>query len=130
MLLKQTPPQRRQMISLTPLIDVVFILLLFFMLSSTFMQWRQIDVSSPSESDTEEQQLTHITLLSNDGLVQINDQTFLMTDLQTLNTIVNDNSNAVFVIQVENGLHIQSMINLADALKTAGAKAVTLAGIE
>ncbi|MBO8087018.1 MAG: biopolymer transporter ExbD, partial [Marichromatium sp.] len=33
---------RRNPISLTPLIDVVFILLLFFMLASHFDQWRAL----------------------------------------------------------------------------------------
>ena len=33
-------------ISLTPLIDVVFIMLLFFMLASTFTQWQQLPLSS------------------------------------------------------------------------------------
>ncbi len=31
-------------ISLTPLIDVVFLLLVFFMLSSSFIRWRQVDL--------------------------------------------------------------------------------------
>lgn len=35
------------MISLTPLIDVVFILLVFFMLASSFMEWRAIDLGTP-----------------------------------------------------------------------------------
>lgn len=39
---------RRQLISLTPLIDVVFILLVFFMLASSFLDWRSIVLSAPS----------------------------------------------------------------------------------
>jgi len=34
--------RRRPVISLTPLIDVVFILLVFFMLASSFMDWRTL----------------------------------------------------------------------------------------
>jgi len=34
--------RRRSVISLTPLIDVVFILLVFFMLASSFMDWRTL----------------------------------------------------------------------------------------
>jgi biopolymer transport protein ExbD len=36
------PARRRVAVSLTPLIDVVFILLLFFMLSSSFADWRTL----------------------------------------------------------------------------------------
>ena len=42
------PRRRRQLISLTPLIDVVFILLVFFMLASSFLDWRSIVLSAPS----------------------------------------------------------------------------------
>ncbi|MEM6945656.1 MAG: biopolymer transporter ExbD, partial [Pseudomonadota bacterium] len=35
-------PRKRLRISITPLIDVVFILLVFFMLASSFLDWRSI----------------------------------------------------------------------------------------
>lgn len=38
---------RRRVISLTPLIDVVFILLVFFMLASSFTDWRAIRLDTP-----------------------------------------------------------------------------------
>jgi biopolymer transport protein ExbD len=41
-------PRRRARIGLTPLIDVVFILLVFFMLASSFIDRRAIDVASPA----------------------------------------------------------------------------------
>lgn len=41
------PRRRRAAISLTPLIDVVFILLVFFMLASSFLDWRAIDLGTP-----------------------------------------------------------------------------------
>ncbi|MEQ8816268.1 MAG: biopolymer transporter ExbD [Thalassobaculum sp.] len=40
--------RRHRLISLTPLIDVVFILLVFFMLASSFLDWRSIVLSAPS----------------------------------------------------------------------------------
>jgi len=38
---------RRRTIGLTALIDVVFILLMFFMLTSSFEQWKTIQIDSP-----------------------------------------------------------------------------------
>ena len=46
-LLPSRPARRRPLISLTPLIDVVFILLVFFMLASSFLDWRAIDLDAP-----------------------------------------------------------------------------------
>jgi biopolymer transport protein ExbD len=44
------PRRRRALISLTPLIDVVFILLVFFMLASSFLDWRAIDLAAPARA--------------------------------------------------------------------------------
>src|SRR3546814_13707697 len=41
-------PRRRASISLTPLIDVVFILLIFFMLATSFVDDRAIEVGAPA----------------------------------------------------------------------------------
>jgi biopolymer transport protein ExbD len=48
--LRTSPQQvrRRARISLTPLIDVVFILLVFFMLASTFLDERAIQATTPA----------------------------------------------------------------------------------
>src|SRR3546814_9956601 len=43
-----TRGRRRASISLTPLIDVVFILLIFFMLASSFLDERAIEIDSPA----------------------------------------------------------------------------------
>ncbi len=43
--------RHRQLISLTPLIDVVFILLVFFMLASSFLDWRSIGLTAPQAGD-------------------------------------------------------------------------------
>lgn len=42
------PRPRRSPISLTALIDVVFILLVFFMLASSFLDWRSITLDAPT----------------------------------------------------------------------------------
>ncbi|MEM6423000.1 MAG: biopolymer transporter ExbD, partial [Pseudomonadota bacterium] len=41
-------PRRKAQIGVTPLIDVVFILLVFFMLASRFEDWRSVDLASSS----------------------------------------------------------------------------------
>jgi biopolymer transport protein ExbD len=46
-----TPARRR--ISLTPLVDVIFLLLMFFMLSSTFARFADLDVARQSATPGE-----------------------------------------------------------------------------
>ncbi len=49
------PLPRRRHISLTPLVDVIFLLLMFFMLSSTFARFADLDVARQSTSAGEAQ---------------------------------------------------------------------------
>ncbi|MEM6618245.1 MAG: biopolymer transporter ExbD [Pseudomonadota bacterium] len=44
------PKRRRGRLSMTPLIDVIFLLLLFFMLSSTFSRFAEVDLTAGSSS--------------------------------------------------------------------------------
>ena len=44
------PPRPRRKPSLTPMIDVVFLLLVFFMLASSFLEWRSIELNAPGAS--------------------------------------------------------------------------------
>lgn len=129
MLLKTEQPVHRRAISLTPLIDVVFILLLFFMLSSTFIQWRQIDVSAPSEAETDVKTQRIIKLISDDGQFTFEGNTFSSMDTQAVSRLISQDQEAVYIIQVEAGLRTQSMINLLDTFKQAGAASVTLSGV-
>ncbi|MTI00175.1 biopolymer transporter ExbD [Roseibium sp. RKSG952] len=41
------PQRRARPISLTPLVDVIFLLLLFFMLSSTFTRFGEVEIGAP-----------------------------------------------------------------------------------
>lgn len=129
MLLEIQPPKRRKMISLTPLIDVVFILLLFFMLSSTFTRWHQINMQSATSSENQTPDLRILKIESNLGDVSINGRRLSMSDADAMQKLVAENNHATFVITVVEGIKLQVMVNLLDQLKQAGATRVSLAGL-
>lgn len=129
MLLEIQPPKRRKMISLTPLIDVVFILLLFFMLSSTFTRWHQINMQSATSSENQTPDLRILKIESNLGDVSINGRRLSMSDADAMQKFVAENNHATFVITVVEGIKLQVMVNLLDQLKQAGATRVSLAGL-
>ncbi|MEM9634350.1 MAG: biopolymer transporter ExbD [Pseudomonadota bacterium] len=52
MILIKNPIGKRRRIPLMPLIDVIFILVMFFLLSSTFGVWRPLEVSLGEETHT------------------------------------------------------------------------------
>lgn len=80
-------------INLASLIDVVFILLLFFVVTTTFTRETQLKVDLP-EADSgavAEQQLLEI-LISADGTYALNGKPLLRNDLQGLQGALNDAS--------------------------------------
>lgn len=55
--------RRARPISLTALIDVVFILLMFFMLTSSFSQWQMLDLLVPTSSEQAEQEAPPVLIV-------------------------------------------------------------------
>jgi len=57
---------------LTPLIDCVFLLLIFFMVTTVFLHTKGLEVDMPAQSDAEEEQKKDINvLLDANGKIQI-----------------------------------------------------------
>ena len=61
----------KKYISLTALIDVVFILLLFFMLTSSFSNWQGIELKSPAASDNHIAENPQLIRLHQDGALSM-----------------------------------------------------------
>ncbi|MFQ5563167.1 MAG: ExbD/TolR family protein [Parvularculaceae bacterium] len=61
-------------VNVTPLLDIVFIMLIFFIVTATFIREKGIDVSSPEDSEDEPTVPPPALVLSvlEDGFVQIN----------------------------------------------------------
>ncbi len=129
MLLDLSLPRRKQAISLTPLIDVVFILLLFFMLSSSFSQWRQIKLPASSDSQQASLEVITVTLQKKGEQFTVKDRRYLSSDLNAIAELNSTYPQAVFAIAVEKNGKTQVLINLLDNFKKAGAANVSFAGV-
>lgn len=129
--LNLSQPKRKNAISLTPLIDVVFILLLFFMLTSSFVPWRIVDtplsVASDNKKITDEKENITLTLKLNDGQFWVNDQVIRLTNQVYFKTLIADHNDGTFIIKAEDGVTLQTLMHLADRLKFNGATTVSIA---
>ena len=126
MRLNQSLKKKRQAISLTPLIDVVFILLLFFMLSSSFVPWRQINVSMPTGTSVSTKEVARIDILDNQGRFSIESQEYQMLDKAELKKLVNQFPDTVFLIMAGADIETGVLVALLDQLTLAGAKEVSI----
>ncbi len=132
MSLNLSQPKRKNAITLTPLIDVVFILLLFFMLTSSFVPWRIIDTplsvtTNEQPKDTEEKDNLILTLKLNDDQVWLEDGAVSFSDQARFQQLVSDHNDGVFIIKAEDGVTLQTLLRLADQLKLHGAESVSIA---
>lgn len=123
------PLKTRTRLSLTPLIDVVFLLLLFFMLATQFEKYQSIDLvfpSSNSEENSSDLKPTIIQLLANEKLV-INgaeiDRSITLN--QVLNSLDQRNRAGV-VLKVGETVPTRRLTEFIDALKNHRISPVTL----
>ena len=112
---------------LAPMLDVVFLLLIFFMVSTTFTRETQLKVDLPESASGEhaESNQQHIELLiSAAGEVAINGKTLIRPDLETLKAALaressGDNSLPVVITADANTPH-QTVITAMDAAGQQG----------
>jgi len=79
-------PREELELNLTPLIDVVFLLLIFFMVSTTFQKESEISLQLPRASETEVQATKERieVIISAAGRYFINDQELVKSDVASL----------------------------------------------
>lgn len=63
--------RRRSRIGMTALIDVVFILLMFFMLTSSFNRWKAVDFRSPVAVESQAEVPAQLVVLGVDGTLRL-----------------------------------------------------------
>lgn len=119
---------KRKPISLTPLIDVVFILLLFFMLSSNFVRWGAIDASFAKGEANKENVIRHVYLEDGAGQMTMDGLSMHWSAL-TRGFFVSAEQGATYVVGAAASVPAQSLVTLVDKLKAAGAHKVSLAGM-
>lgn len=119
-------------VNLTPMIDVVFLLLLFFMITTSFVRESalQIDLPQATGEQTEHQQPINI-VISADGEVRVNETPVAeMTDAvmrQVLTEAAGDRDDPQIVISADAESAYQHIITAMDNAQQLGYHRITLA---
>ncbi|RMF16478.1 MAG: biopolymer transporter ExbD [Gammaproteobacteria bacterium] len=82
-------------VNVTPLIDVVFLLLIFFMVSTTFTKESHLTVTLPeAEGELAQQTVQQVEVVINaEGQYTVNDRVLINNSLQTLKRAIQKLSN-------------------------------------
>lgn len=121
-------------LNVTPLIDIVFLLLIFFMTSSTFMKETALDISLPSLHVMKQvaTQNTLIITVSKEGAYKVNNDQLPNNQLATLSralamTQVFD-ADTVVLIAADAQAPYQSVMRAMDAAGKLGYAKIQLQG--
>lgn len=120
-------------LNLTPLIDVVFLLLIFFMVSTTFTKESDITIDLPQSSSSEvsKKDKPLEIVIDAKGQYFINDNKVINTDVKTLRRALKKLSSGKkdqqLVIRADGKAPHQSVINAMDAARQLGMNRLTFA---
>ena len=117
---------REQGINLTPLIDVVFLLLIFFMVSTTFTKETRLKVDLPEAegvASVEPPELIEI-LVARDGSYSVNGKTLVNRQTQTiiaaLKEVSGGDTSIPLVVTSDANASFQAGVTAMDAAGQAG----------
>lgn len=117
---------RRSIISLTPLIDVVFILLVFFMLATSFSQWRTIDLGVAKAGSGAGMKGAILVDIRTDGLRMAGRQIDEVDLVNSLHGRFRDDPAQRVLIKPAPAVELQRAVDLIDSIARAGGTDVSL----
>ncbi|MBA1149413.1 biopolymer transporter ExbD [Ectothiorhodospiraceae bacterium WFHF3C12] len=130
-------PRRREEpeINLTPLIDIVFLMLIFFMVSTTFLRQAELQVALPEASEEPAEAATQpLELTINkqgkvflDGRPLVNNQT--ETIRRALVKARDERGELPLIIRADAGAEHQRVVSALDAAGQAGINRVSIATV-
>ena len=118
-------------LNVTPLIDVVLVLLIFYMVSTTFVSESKMELTLPQASKevpSEPPDKIEIAV-DHQGNVFVNNKALLNTQLNTIRRALSDahksGSEPVVIISADAAASYQAVIDVMDAARQAGLYKIT-----
>jgi len=131
-------PDRRDEIdlNLTPLIDVVFLLLIFFMVSTTFEKTSKLKIDLPEASPKAEQQPAKKIVIGIDarGNYYINERQLVNTQLKTIKLalmkVAGNRKDIPIVLRADARTPHQAVVTAMDAASQVGLTRLSISTLE
>ena len=120
--------KRKNVIGLTSLIDVIFLLLLFFMLTSTFTKVTEFDLSVATKGQTQPDATKPVFILAlKDGSFDIDGTLVGTEDLeQHIGGLTNDGAKSV-ILAPKDKMNVQRIVAIMERLQQTDLTSVSLA---
>jgi biopolymer transport protein ExbD len=120
---------RQPEITMAPLIDIVFLLLIFFMVTTVFPENRGFIIEKPESEHSEQLKLKKITFTVNHaGEIQFQEKQITPEDVKRLvREQIRAAPDTSVLLQVDRRAQTQYLIKVMDACKLGGANRVGIA---
>jgi biopolymer transport protein ExbD len=132
MAFRETNKNKKVTLNVTPLIDVLFLLLIFFMITGTFKRTGEMELQLPESSTaspTREGADSHQSelVLREDGTVYLNGVPVAMEDLgRSLQELREFDEDAEILLEAESGAQHGEVVRLLDKVREAGFPGVAI----
>ena len=120
-------------INITPLIDIVFLLLVFFMLATSFIQKSAIEINLTSGETVkiENKKNTVVLILNKKGLIYLNNKVINISNIKNeIRNIVKKNPKNKVLIKSHKKIPTQKVIRLIEEVRLAGTDNIKLVNLE
>lgn len=124
--------EENEEINMTPMLDVVFIMLIFFIVTATFVKEAGIDVNRPEEATAVQKERANILVaISDKGEIWINKRQVDVRAVQAnIERLHAENPQGSVVIQADKKATTDTLIKVMDAARSAGVFDVSIAAQE
>ena len=111
---------------MTPLIDCVFLLLIFFMVTTVFLQTKGLEVDMPADSQAEEEKKKDINVaIDQYGKIQIGGQDVVREALkEKLKQAVEEANNDNIIIQADGECAQKDVVYVVDSARQVGIEGI------
>ena len=116
-------------INISPLIDVVFLLLIFFIVTTVFIEETGIEVSKPRAASSEDLEKQAILLaVSSEGRVWQGGREIGVDGVRAVvSALLEEDESTPVIIRSDAATTTEATVRVIDAAKLAGAQSVSLA---
>lgn len=115
-------------IDVSPLIDMVFILLIFFMVTTTFVKDMKLDINRPSAASASKASSKVVRVyIDKSNEIYVDNQPVKLWAIQSkLRDILRGNSDKSVLVIADDSIAVERLIDVVDECRMSGAKDVAV----
>lgn len=126
----QQPVQEEEDVNVTPLLDIVFIMLIFFIVTSTFIKEPGVEVVRPEAVTQIEQNPAVLVAVTEDDQIFINNEEVELSEVRYLvEELRRETPKGNAVLQADAGARSEITIQVLQQIKDAGINDVAISTV-